>query len=102
MTGDPEKLRVEAVAPATSANLGAGFDILGVALERPLDSVEVEIIDKPGVEITVEGVGSEKIPAEPPKNTAGIVAEKLLEMSGRRCGLRLKIRKGVKPGSGLG
>ncbi len=102
MIGDPEKLRVKAVAPATSANLGAGFDVLGVALERPLDSVEVEVTDKPEVEITVEGIGSEGIPTEPSRNTAGIVAEKLLEISGRRCGLRLKIRKEVKPGRGLG
>ena len=34
---------VEVVAPATSANLGAGFDVFGVALDVLQDLVTVEI-----------------------------------------------------------
>ena len=94
---------VEAIAPATSANLGAGFDVFGVALDALFDRVLIEKITDEGViEITVEGEGAEEIPREPEKNTAGIVAKELLKLSREECGLRIKIRKGVKPGSGLG
>lgn len=93
---------VEAVAPATSANLGAGFDVFSMALKELQDRVSVKVVKEEGVTIRIEGVGAESIPLEPQKNTAGIVAENLLELSKRRLGLSLKIEKGIKPGSGLG
>ena len=43
--------------PATSANLGPGFDALGLALDLH-DEVEAEIIAEPGVRVTVEGEGA--------------------------------------------
>ncbi|MFB0504187.1 MAG: homoserine kinase [Candidatus Bathyarchaeia archaeon] len=93
---------VEAVAPATSANLGSGFDVFSVALDVFHDSVCVEMIEKNRVEISVEGLGAASIPVAPEQNTAGIVAKALLENSKSHCGIRMKIRKGVRPGSGLG
>lgn len=93
---------VEAVAPATSANLGAGFDVFSMALEGPLDSVGVKVLEEERVSIKMEGVGAESIPVETHRNTAGIVAENLLELSNKAHGLSLNIRKGIKPGSGLG
>ncbi|GAA4231193.1 homoserine kinase [Actinomadura meridiana] len=44
--------------PATSANLGPGFDSLGLALTL-YDDVEVEATGKPGVSIEVDGEGTE-------------------------------------------
>lgn len=94
---------VEAIAPATSANLGAGFDVFGVALDVLFDRVLVErIVANKTIEITVDGEGAEEIPREPEKNTAGVVARELLKLSREKCGLRIKIHKGIKPGSGLG
>ena len=95
-------LGVEAIAPATSANLGAGFDVFGVALDALSDSVYVEAVKGNNIEISVEGVGAESIPVEPHRNTAGVVATTLLGLSDKKCGLTLRINKGVKPGSGLG
>ncbi|MEU7887286.1 homoserine kinase [Microbispora bryophytorum] len=43
--------------PATSANLGPGFDSLGLALDL-YDEVEAEISGSPGVRIAVEGQGA--------------------------------------------
>ncbi|MEN3536145.1 homoserine kinase [Microbispora sp. ZYX-F-249] len=43
--------------PATSANLGPGFDSLGLALDL-YDEVEAEITESPGVRISVEGQGA--------------------------------------------
>ncbi|MFW6018770.1 MAG: homoserine kinase [Halapricum sp.] len=81
-------------APATSANLGSGFDVFGVALSRPADVVRVERADRTTIEVT--GAGSQFIPEDPKKNTVGAVAEALDAPA------RIKIDKGIRPASGLG
>lgn len=81
-------------APATSANLGSGFDVFGVALDRPADVVRVERADRTTIEVT--GAGSQYIPNDPAKNTAGVVARTLDAPA------RIEIDKGVRPSSGLG
>ena len=93
---------VEAIAPASSANLGAGFDVFGVALDALFDRVVVEKTGEEKIRMEVEGEGYESIPKEPEKNTAGIVAKELLKLSREKIGLRIKIYKGIRPGSGLG
>jgi homoserine kinase len=81
-------------APATSANLGCGFDVFGVALDAPADIVRVERADRTTISVT--GAGSEYIPEDPEKNTAGVVAEALDAPA------HIRIDKGVRPSSGLG
>ena len=81
-------------APATSANLGSGFDVFGVALGTPADVVRVE--RAPETTISVTGVGSRYIPEDPAKNTVGAVAEALDAPA------EIRIDKGVRPSSGLG
>jgi len=81
-------------APATSANLGSGFDVFGAALERPADVVRVERATRTTIEVT--GAGSQYIPEDPEKNTVGAVAEALDAPA------HIKIDKGVRPASGLG
>ena len=81
-------------APATSANLGSGFDVFGAALERPADVVRVEKADRTTIDVT--GVGSQYIPEDPEKNTVGAVAEALDAPA------HISIDKGVRPASGLG
>jgi homoserine kinase len=81
-------------APATSANLGSGFDVFGVAFERPADVVRVQKADRTSIEVT--GVGSQYIPEDPEKNTVGAVADALDAPA------HIQIDKGVRPASGLG
>ena len=81
-------------APATSANLGSGFDVFGVALDRPADIVRVEKADETTIEVT--GVGATYIPTDPDGNTVGAVAEALDAPA------HIHINKGVRPSSGLG
>jgi homoserine kinase len=81
-------------APATSANLGSGFDVFGVAFDRPLDVVRVERAAETTIEVS--GVGSQYIPEDPERNTAGVVAAELDTPA------RIIIDKGVRPASGLG
>lgn len=93
---------VEAIAPATSANLGAGFDVFGVALDALSDRVIVERRGDEIIKIEVYGEGSSEIPPEPEKNTAGLVALEMLRRAREKNGLSIKVYKGIKPGSGLG
>ena len=92
----PNTIKVR--CPATSANLGSGFDIFGLALKEPHDILEVEKTDE-GIEISASGF---KVPTEPEKNTGGYVAIKMMKDFKLKGGLKIKIRKGIKPGSGLG
>ena len=43
--------RIRVFAPATVANIGPGFDVLGLALSSPGDLLDAELSDTPGVEI---------------------------------------------------
>jgi homoserine kinase len=81
-------------APATSANLGSGFDVFGVALDRPADVVRVRRASETTIEVT--GAGSQFIPEDPDENTVGAVAEALDAPA------HIHIDKGVRPASGLG
>ena len=81
-------------APATSANLGSGFDVFGVALSRPADIVRVQKASETTIDVT--GAGSDFIPEDPEKNTVGAVARALDAPA------HIEIDKGVRPASGLG
>jgi homoserine kinase len=81
-------------APATTANLGSGFDVFGAALARPADVVRVERASETTIKVT--GAGSKFVPTDPEQNTAGVVAEQLDAPA------RIQIDKGVRPSSGLG
>jgi homoserine kinase len=93
-----------AFAPATVANLACGFDVLGLALERPGDTVTVELTGEPGlVHIDITGDGG-RLPREPEKNTATVAARRLLERApnGASLGIRLELHKGLPLASGMG
>lgn len=88
---------VIARAPCSTANLGPGFDVFGLALDAYYDEVQ---ITKKGTKIIIES--SDSVPLEPEKNSAGIV---IMEMSKKfkiKSGLLVKIKKGVPAGFGMG
>ena len=98
----PVKDRVTVYAPATVANLGVGFDIVGMALDSPGDKVTVEAWDQPGVDLVrIQGDGG-KLPTDPAKNTACIAARETLRALGVESGVRLWLDKGLPLASGLG
>lgn len=92
----------EVFAPATMANLGVGFDILGLALEEPGDIVRAEIMDTPGVEIAhIEGDDGQ-LTRDPTRNTAGVAAASVLRLLSADRGVRLTLFKRLPLASGLG
>jgi homoserine kinase len=93
--------RITVVAPATTANLGPGFDVFGLALKTPSDKVTLARIPK-GVRIEVTGLSAETIPSVPEKNTAGIVANCVIKEFHLEFGIAITIDKGILQGKGLG
>ena len=95
--------RVRVFAPASASNLGPGFDVLGLALERPGDVVEAELRHAPGVEI-VDVTGADSLTTDPNKNVAGVAAAAVLgrlELATAH-GVRLWLHKQMPLASGLG
>lgn len=93
---------VTAFAPATVANLGPGFDILGLALAAPGDTVTARRVGGGGVRIaSIEGDGG-RLSREPGSNTAAVAAAATLRRAGLEMGVELTVRKGLPIGSGLG
>jgi len=86
-------------APCSTANLGPGFDVFGMALDAFYD--EVTVTKKPksfGIKI----VSSDDIPLDPKKNTAGIVAMNMKKGYKIPDGLEISIKKNVPAGYGMG
>jgi homoserine kinase len=52
---DPIEVRVS--APATIANLGPGYDIVGLALDRPRDRLKARLFKGGADSLVVSGVG---------------------------------------------
>jgi homoserine kinase len=92
--------RIKIAAPATVANLVCGFDILGLALEDPVDIMELEIGGEPGLRI-IHTDGFD-LPVEPERNVAGAALLALMEELPEMPGFTLTVDKRIKPGSGLG
>lgn len=91
-----------ASAPASIANVGVGFDILGHAFDAARDVVTVVRDDKPGVRLMqVSGLVS-SLPADPKSNTALAAAAAVLDAAGAKYGVRLSIKKGVPLSAGMG
>jgi len=86
-------------SPCSSANLGSGFDSFGLALEAFHDMLTIELTDGE-ISIKVTGVEAEKIPTRLEKNTAGLVAKKLLQ--DREIGVKIHLHKGIPLRMGLG
>jgi homoserine kinase len=89
-------------APATVANVAAGFDILGFAVDQPGDEVIARVGGPPGVRITRVTGGDGQVPLDPAKNTAGVSVQHLLAATGSRAGIELEVHKRMPLGSGLG
>ncbi|MBC8224831.1 homoserine kinase, partial [Candidatus Bathyarchaeota archaeon] len=43
--------QIEVYSPASIANLGPGFDVFGIALDEIGDTLRVELVQEPGVEV---------------------------------------------------
>ena len=91
---------VRVTVPATSANLGPGFDALGIALTLR-DEVTAEVAGE-GIEVAVEGAGADTVP----RDESHLVVRSMLAafdlLGGRPHGLVLRCVNRIPHGRGLG
>lgn len=93
--------------PASSANLGPGFDALGLALSLH-DEITAEVADVSGGEIedglhfTVEGEGADTVPRDETHLVVHSMHQAFELLGGIPRGLRLHFRNAIPHGRGLG
>jgi homoserine kinase len=113
---------VTAAAPSSTANLGPGFDIFGLAVDAFDDYVTIKRsptqdsdhgnisaknpmdIDEPSSRIRIEMIGQyhNSIPVEIGKNSAGLALQKIIEEFDIRESFSVIVNKNIPPGFGMG
>ena len=84
-------------APSSTANLGPGFDVFGLALDAFNDKITLTKT-KSGIKIITE----DSIPTNPENNTAGLVIKNMKKKFNIKEGIEIKIKKGIPAGFGMG
>jgi len=91
-------LKVTVTAPSSTANLGPGFDVFGLAVNAFYDEITLTKKNTKGVTIVTE----DDIPTNPDKNTAGLVVKNMINKFKTKDGIEIKIKKKVPAGYGMG
>ena len=92
---------VTVVVPATSANLGPGFDALGLALGL-YDEVTVRVLDQPGVSVEVTGEGADVLARDETHLVVRAVRETFARIDAPLRGLAVRCANAIPQGRGLG
>ncbi|MBB2923798.1 homoserine kinase [Cellulomonas cellasea] len=92
---------VRARVPATSANLGPGFDALGLALGLH-DDLEVRALGSPGVVVDVTGEGADSVPRGEDHLVVRALRLALDHVGAPQTGLHLTCTNRIPHGRGLG
>lgn len=87
--------------PATSANLGPGFDTLGLALSL-YDELTVTVLDGDDLVIDVEGSGSAEVPRDASHLVVRAIAHTYERVGRPMPGLHLRAHNVIPHGRGLG
>jgi homoserine kinase len=94
--------KIQVFAPASVANVSCGFDVLGFALHRPGDMVEMALNDSGVVSLDhVEG-DEGRLPREADKNIVSAVVMNFLAHLDKKQGVSIRLYKQMPFGSGLG
>lgn len=92
---------VEVRVPATAANLGPGFDTLGLALSV-YDELTITALEAPRLEIEVRGSGADEIARDESNLVVRSIAHVFADAGRPLPGLRIVADNGVPHGRGLG
>ncbi len=96
----PVGLTASAVVAASSANLGPGFDSLGLALSL-YDEIAVETTDS-GLTIEVDGEGAGQVPLDSTHLVVRAIEHGLQAAGAAATGLRVRCRNDIPHSRGLG
>ncbi|KGM10338.1 serine kinase, partial [Cellulomonas bogoriensis 69B4 = DSM 16987] len=87
--------------PATSANLGPGFDALGLALAHH-DEIEARVVDGDRVTVEVQGQGAGDLPTGEDHLVVRAVRAGLEHVGAPHVGLHLRCLNRIPHGRGMG
>ena len=87
-------------APCSTANLGPGYDVFGLALDALFDKVRLTKSSTQGISIRVSG--SDTVPSRPEANSAGRVVSRMCKDYGIESGIEIEVEKGIPAGYGMG
>ncbi|TFB61323.1 homoserine kinase [Cryobacterium sp. TMT1-62] len=87
--------------PATTANLGPGFDTLGLALAHH-DHLQVSVRDEPGVTVEVHGVGEGVVPTDETNLVVRALIHAFAAYGQELPGLNLVAHNEIPHGRGMG
>lgn len=93
--------RVSARVPATSANLGPGFDALGLALNY-FDELTVHALATERVQVDVIGEGAGEVPNDERHLVVKSIRRALDHVGAPQVGLHLECRNNIPHGRGMG
>jgi homoserine kinase len=98
-----DQIRVE--APASSANLGPGFDVFALALESPRDTVRLRIGSSSGAKtpsVRMAKVTGLAVPNSERENGACVVCHEMAKQLGVKKEIVVELEKRVPIGLGMG
>ncbi|MDQ3883113.1 MAG: homoserine kinase [Thermoproteota archaeon] len=90
-----------AAAPCSTANLGPGYDVFGLALDALEDKVKASRIRPGGRRLIIKNT-DQAIPSKPELNSAGLVVKKIMQDFEISDSIEIEITKGVPSGYGVG
>ena len=97
----PVGRKVVVEVPATTANLGPGFDTLGMALTIH-DTLTATVVDTPGIRVDVHGVGEGEVPTDETNLIARSMAHAFASKKIPVPGVHLEAHNVIPHGRGLG
>jgi homoserine kinase len=91
-----------AAAPCSTANLGPGYDVFGLALDALEDKVKVSRTSSDGGRRISIKNSDQAIPSMPESNSAGLVVKRMKQDFEISDNTEIEITKGVPAGYGIG
>lgn len=94
----PGNIRV--FAPATVANMGPGFDIMGMTLDGVGDEIEMRVSAGDG--LTIRNQTPFELPADIEQNVVTPALRAMMDALGQRLRIEVVLLRKILPGSGIG
>ena len=91
---------IRVFAPASSANLGCGFDVMGMALDGIGDVLRIAMSEGDG--LTIRNASAAELPEDIEKNVITPAVRAFMAAAGKKASLEIVVEKKIRPGSGIG
>ena len=95
-----ENKTIRVFAPASTANLGCGFDVMGMALDGVGDVLRMSV--RPGDSLSIDNESGVDLPSDVEKNVITPAVRAFLAAVGKKAAVEIVVEKKILPGSGIG